>query len=235
MVHITCACCHFHPVFPLATKTRCRLPQCCRHLSNKSSRKQPRRLSCTDKPDPQGADLARDFSKFVNEKGAAPPTHNRRPSHLLPPTAAVAAQLDALQLNDWPDRAAGIQTAFLFSKPYGCEDMVTGPPLPSHARSWHGKEEWFSLSEFTSMLQSEDYRPLINCESWQATSPMVFPSTRIGTRAVQSVEVTSPSREGMKAAKRSHTFTFCLEHVTQGPYKGCWMTVGLRLGDYANV
>jgi len=50
-----------------------------------------------------------------------------RPSHLLPPTAAIAAQLDALQLNDWPDRAAGIQTAFLFSKPYGCEEMVTGP------------------------------------------------------------------------------------------------------------
>lgn len=42
-------------------------------------------------------------------------------------------------------------------------------PLPSHARSWHGKEEWFSLSEFTSMLQSEDYRPLINCESWQVS------------------------------------------------------------------
>lgn len=107
----------------------------------------------------------------------------------------------------------------------------------------------------------------------QATSPMVFPSTRVGTKAVQAVQVTSQPSAGMSNAKRSHTFTFCLEHVTQGPYKvggtacpdaqsdahcvcfmlrncicicsillivvclmqGCWMTVGLRVGDYANV
>ena len=102
---------------------------------------------------------------------------------------------------------------------------------------------------------------------------MVFPSTRVGTKAVQAVEVTSQPSAGITNAKRSHTFTFCLEHVTQGPYKvlvlacpdvhsdvhciwvmlcifvcicsillmvvylmqGCWMTVGLRVGDYANV
>ncbi len=107
----------------------------------------------------------------------------------------------------------------------------------------------------------------------QATSPMVFPSTRVGTKAVQAVQVTSQPSAGINNAKRSHTFTFCLEHVTQGPYKvqgivcltahsdahctwfilcvcvciclillmvvyliqGCWMTVGLRVGDYANV
>lgn len=120
----------------------------------------------------------------------------RRPSHLLPPTAAIAAQLDALQLNDWPERGAGIHTAYLFSKPYGCESLITGPvrcqqmcchhvecvciythhklympwqALPERARSWYGKEAWFSLEEFTSMLQSVDYRPLINCESWQVS------------------------------------------------------------------
>lgn len=107
----------------------------------------------------------------------------------------------------------------------------------------------------------------------QATSPLVFPSTRVGTKAVQAIEVTSQPSAGITNAKRSHTFTFCLEHVTQGPYKvhgtacpdahsdsrciwfilrisvcicsillmvvylmqGCWMTVGLRVGDYANV
>lgn len=118
---------------------------------------------------------------------------------------------------------------------------------------------------------------------------MVFPSTRACTRAVQAIEVTPQRSTDSSAAKRSHTFTFCLEHVTQGPYKvneigycllcqmlnfmviamskslstlsanlssprmpnmtalpafdpyqhllfqGCWMTVGLRIGDYANV
>jgi hypothetical protein len=34
---------------------------------------------------------------------------------------------------------------------------------------------------------------------------------------------------------RAYTFTFCLERVLAGPYKDCWMTVGLRCGDYANV
>lgn len=184
---------------------------------------------------PAGADLARDFSKFINETGAVTPLKTRRPSHLLPPTAAIAAQLDALQLNDWPERGAGIHTAFLFSKPHGCESLITGPALPDQARSWYGKEAWLSLEEFTSMLQSVDYRPLINCESWQATSPMVFPSTRTGERAVQTVEVMAQPSASQAASKRAHTFTFCLEHITQGPYKGCWMTVGLRLGDYANV
>lgn len=191
--------------------------------------------------------------------------------------------------------------------------MYAWQALPDQARSWYGKEAWLSLEEFTSMLQSVDYRPLINCESWQvswsgvsalklsiiqghglniaatltlagaaaapysttygvlwshlqllchvqATSPMVFPSTRTGERAVQTVEVMAQPSASQAASKRAHTFTFCLEHITQGPYKvaswlqayyahahssftymskavvqGCWMTVGLRLGDYANV
>ena len=129
-------------------------------------------------------------------------------------------------------------------------------PLPSHARSWYGKEEWLSLEEFTTMVQSEDYRPLINCDSWQvlpivwhiavracshilfhamhrliagivlmqATSPLVFPSTRTGSKAVQSVQVVSQTA-GSNAAQRSHTFTFCLEHVTEGPYKVSQVTI----------
>ena len=42
--------------------------------------------------------------------------------------------------------------------------------LPGQARSWYGKEQWFSLEEFSGMLQSTDYNPLINCESWQVSS-----------------------------------------------------------------
>ena len=45
---------------------------------------------------------------------------------MLPPTAVVAAQMDALQMNDWPDPDSGVRTAFLFSKPFECESMVAG-------------------------------------------------------------------------------------------------------------
>ena len=49
---------------------------------------------------------------------------------MLPPTAVVAVQMDALQINDWPDPDSGIRTAFLFSKPYDCESMIAGRVRP---------------------------------------------------------------------------------------------------------
>eukprot|EP00891_Asterochloris_glomerata_P009643 jgi/Astpho2/9643/Aster-x0860 len=67
-----------------------------------------------------GEQLAQEFSRFANEADLQDPLKVRRPSHLLPPTAVVAAQLDALQRNDWPDQDAGIRTAFLFAKPQEC-------------------------------------------------------------------------------------------------------------------
>lgn len=91
----------------------------------------------------------------------------------------------------------------------------------------------------------------------QAVSDMKFPRTRSGEHAVQAVSVQARqasgdgAREGSEGADRgwrrggflapqrsglrSYTFTFCLERVAKGPYKDCWMTVGLRCGDYANV
>lgn len=38
-------------------------------------------------------------------RGVRDPSQGRRPTPMLPPTAVVAAQLDALQINDW--RAPG--------------------------------------------------------------------------------------------------------------------------------
>ena len=91
----------------------------------------------------------------------------------------------------------------------------------------------------------------------QAVSEMKFPRTRSGEHAVQAVAVMARqefgdgAREGSGGAERGwrrggflapqrsglriYTFTFCLERVTKGPYRDCWMTVGLRCGDYANV
>ena len=38
----------------------------------------------------------------------------------------VAAQLDALQRNDWPDSDAGVRAAFDFSKPRDAEQLLPG-------------------------------------------------------------------------------------------------------------
>ena len=88
-----------------------------------------------------GTALASAFSQHLNEAGLRTPLPHRSPTPMLSPTAAIAAQMDALQINDWPDTDAGIRTAFLFSKPYGCETMVAGRVrkwifvrVPSHAR-----------------------------------------------------------------------------------------------------
>ncbi len=44
----------------------------------------------------------------------------------LADTQVVAAQLDALQRNDWPDSDAGVAVAFAFSKPHGAELLLPG-------------------------------------------------------------------------------------------------------------
>jgi hypothetical protein len=47
----------------------------------------------------------------------------------LPLTQVVAAQLDALQRNDWPDADAGVRAAFAFSKPADAETLLPGQVL----------------------------------------------------------------------------------------------------------
>lgn len=44
-------------------------------------------------------------------------------------TQVVAAQLDALQRNDWPDADAGVRAAFAFSKPADAETLLPGQVL----------------------------------------------------------------------------------------------------------
>ncbi len=78
-----------------------------------------------------GIALASEFSQHINQSGKRRPLEHRSPTPMLPPTAVVAAQMDALQMNDWPDPDAGIRTAFLFSKPYECESMIAGRVNPS--------------------------------------------------------------------------------------------------------
>ena len=89
-------------------------------------------------------------------------------------------------------------------------------------------------------------RPSTHCV--QAVSELTFTSSRRDDRAVQAVQVAKGARE--------QTFTFCLQRIERGPYKACtcgcqpcrgraqqsdswcpaqacWLTVGLRVGNYA--
>lgn len=73
-----------------------------------------------------GTALASEFSQHINQTGMRRPLEQRGPTPMLPPTAVVAGQMDALQMNDWPDPDSGVRTAFLFSKPFECETMIAG-------------------------------------------------------------------------------------------------------------
>lgn len=171
--------------------------------------------------------LSRSFARFVNENQLRSPVQPRFPTRLMPPTAVVSAQMDALQLNDWPEPDSGIQTAFRFTMPKDAKETMVAH---RHARAWTAKEEWLDLQAFTSLLHSSPYSTLLHSDSWKAVSPLQFPSQRYRNKAVQAVEVQPQGGSGAGQALRR--FTFCLEMVESGPYKECWLTVGVRLGDY---
>ncbi|KAK9836495.1 hypothetical protein WJX74_001690 [Apatococcus lobatus] len=106
----------------------------------------------------------------------------------MSPTAVVAAQMDALQMNDWPEMDAGARTAFAFTKPHDVESPTRAPAGRNSARSWHGHEDWLPFPEFSNMLHSPPLHCLLNCDQWQAVSPLTFTSSTRESKAVQAVE-----------------------------------------------
>lgn len=64
-------------------------------------------------------------------------------------------------------------------------------------------------------------------------SQLVFPSQRHTNKAVACVQVVPAAATPAAAAGRPQKFSFCLERQTAGPYKNCWLTVGVRVGDYS--
>ncbi|KAL4440192.1 hypothetical protein ABPG75_003193 [Micractinium tetrahymenae] len=173
-----------------------------------------------------GSGLASDFQSFLNQQGVPELLRDRQPTHLMSPLACIAAQMNALQRNDWPETDAGVQTAFAFAKWEGADELLSAQVGPQRVRSWAAREEWLALPDFSNQLHSPPYSALLNCHSWQPASQLVFPSNRHRNKAVCAVAAT--------AAGRQHVFTFCLERVLQGPLRNCWLTVGVRDGDYAN-
>ncbi|GMH36565.1 hypothetical protein BSKO_04433 [Bryopsis sp. KO-2023] len=178
-------------------------------------------------PEASGEELSSQFSQFLNEQGVTSSTR-RGPSHLLPPTTVVSTLMDALQRNDYPEADSGVKVAFSFSKPRECEEMLPGQTICSHTRSWMAKEEYVDFDTFSRIVHEHPYGDILNFDSWEPISEIVFPSTRFPV-AVQAVQVSH------NETPQKNRFTFCMERIEKGPYKGCWLTVGVRIGDYANV
>lgn len=176
---------------------------------------------------PEKNDLASEFARLVNETGMQ--QHSpQQPSHLLSPTAAVAAVLDALQRKDWPSSNAGISVAFAFTKPQPEEGTTPASAPPSRPRrSWAATERWLDLKSFQDELTRPPYMTLLEFDSWRAASPLVFPSSRNEGRAVQAVVVQQDERD--------YAFSFCMERSQTGSLRGCWLVTGVRQGDYGSV
>ncbi|CAI5501521.1 unnamed protein product [Closterium sp. Naga37s-1] len=137
------------------------------------------------------------------------------------------------------------------------------PPV-KEARAWDASERYLSVEGFKKLLREPTYAALLHCESWEFASPMAFHG-KADSKALQAVKVraaptaavtpsSSSAATAVEAAMdggaadggadggaellgrtREYTYTFCLQKVLEGAFKGCWMVVGLRVGDYANV
>ncbi|KXZ56068.1 hypothetical protein GPECTOR_2g950 [Gonium pectorale] len=88
----------------------------------------------------------------------------------------------AVQRNDWPEADSGVLAAYRATIP-----AAEGQEEAGAVRSWRAEEEWLDWPRFHAQLHVS-YTPLLNCDSWRAVSPLLFPSSRTDNRAVQAVE-----------------------------------------------
>ena len=119
--------------------------------------------------------------------------------------------------------------------------------MPKYVRSWEAKEAWVGFPEFSGMLHSGLYQPLLDSSSWQVcglrqhlfsftlVQPMALLLTARTNSIGWSLQAASPmifpsSRMAHKAVQAVHVqqqdnqliplaFTFCLERIDTGPYK----------------
>ncbi|BBN12548.1 hypothetical protein MPTK1_5g21010 [Marchantia polymorpha subsp. ruderalis] len=185
--------------------------------------------ACLGRDSADGDALVAEFIRHVESTQQAWPLEGRRPTHLMPPSTVVKTLMEALMRNDWPEDDSGIRTAFAFAMPPAANEMLVSDVGKANrsARAWYATEKYVNVSEFGDVIRESTYSPMLDFVSWEMGSPLTFhgPSDK---RAVQAVKTISQS--GV-----SSVYTFCLEKVVNGVYKGCWMIVGVRVGDYANV
>lgn len=193
----------------------------CHRMMATNARHVPRRVVSTASLE-SGKHLAAAFDSFVNQKGFKV-LKTRAPSALISPTAVIAAQLDSLQMNDWPEPDSGILTAFAFSKVQpGLEQAHSA----NRVRTWAPEESWLTREEFVRLLHEPPYEYLLDNEGWAASSALVFPLPTSDQYAHQSVLV----RKTLcgRTHPRQFAFTFFLERLSVGRHKDCWMTVAVR-------
>ena len=130
-----------------------------------------------------GASLATEFAQHLNARGLSSLLGPHGPSPLLPPTAAVAAILDALQMNCYPDTDAGVRTAFAFSVP--AASLTAGVGGAPRVQPWAGRAESWDYPDLRRALLSPPLDALVDCERW-APLTLEFPSRRFGNKAIQA-------------------------------------------------
>ncbi|KAJ9530137.1 hypothetical protein QJQ45_023418 [Haematococcus lacustris] len=157
-----------------------------------------------------GDNLASEFARFLVVKGDAQHQSVIGPSPLLPPHAAVAAQLAALQRPDYPDPGSGVMTCWRFAKPadaarpvskaipacapcaIACVHGIQGH-ISGAVHSWEAGGRCLDLQQFSALLHAPPYNVLLGCDEWKAASPVAFTPSRSGSRAVQAVHIRAPA------------------------------------------
>lgn len=109
------------------------------------------------------------------------------------PEEVVRIQLEAFADNDDPIENAGIKTAYNFASP--ANRRATGP-----------------LDQFTKMVESPRYAPMINHVEAQTKS-----LEQTGNRAQQRVTLTGPNG-------RTVTYQFELSVCIEESFEDCWLT-----------
>jgi hypothetical protein len=196
--------------------------------------------SCSDAQQ-QGLQMSRDFSMLLLKKreqvGALNmDRHHKQPSALLPPHRAVQVQLEALQMNDWPDVDAGCKHAYRFAvrannylfgsvgKPFMLKPGKSDPSILADrlyidphfddrhiAKSWLGVDRLEDEESFVKTLKTH-FLPLIGADGFEWAGPPQF-------RADGAACTVAALVHGDKGT--SH-FAFDLVRVTDGAYKDCW-------------
>ena len=185
--------------------------------------------------------MARDFNMLLlknrDQVGALNmDRHHKQPSALLPPHRAVQIQLEALQMNDWPEEDEGCRHAYRFAvrannylfgsigKPFMLKPGKTDPSIHSDrlyidphfddrhiVKSWLGIDRLEDEASFIATLKAH-FRPLIGSSGFEWAGPPRFRADGAACTVAARVH----------ADGGPCVFAFDLVRVSDGAYKDCW-------------
>ena len=200
-----------------------------------------RSVLCCDVPQ-QGLQLARDFNSMLlrnrdNVGALNIDRHHKQPSALLPPHRVVQIQLEALQMNDWPEEDGGCKHAYRFAvrasnylfgsvgKPFMLKPGKSDPSIHSDriyidphfddrhiVKSWLGTERLENEASFIATLKSH-FPTLIGAAGFEWAAPPHFRSDGAACTVTARIHADVGPR----------VFHFDLVRVADGAYKDCWL------------